>query len=392
MNVDVIWIENDYPFNSPFLRNKYIGLSKSFKAVLFHYGYKRGPNEVPNIRVPAAPLSLLLVLLIRIVFNPLSTLKFISVLKKRHRGKWLKKLILDAVFIGHKVKLIHFEFGTMALGRMYLGEALNCKILVSFRGYDINYFSLGKDSVFTEIWENASSLHFLGNDLRNRAIKRGCPEELNYCTISPAIDLNLFIKGEEYAWDSAINRVKQRGGIKLISVGRLVWKKGYEYAILAVKSLIDAGYQIEYRIIGQGNHKEAIEFMIRELGLQNHIKLLGGLSQKEIVTEMNTADVFLHPAISEGFCNAVIEAQALGLPVITTYADGLRENIEEGETGFAVPVCDYQLLAEKIEMFIQSPDLIKEFGSKGIRRAKTYYNLEDQISKFSNVYNQLING
>lgn len=390
MKVDVIWVENDYPHHSPFLKNKYKGLSASFDGVLFHYGMRKiRKNEIRNFKIPHSYMGLLCLLLIKLITCPLSSLRFISVLRSKHKQNWIRKLVFDSAFIGHSVKLIHFEFGTVALGKMYLGSALKCKLMVSFRGYDINYYKLGQDHIFKEIWEGATMLHFLGNDLRKRALKRGCPEDLPYCIINPAVDLALFSPAN----DDIRTLMKTKHLNKkfvVVSTGRLVWKKGFEYGVLAIKLLLDKGYNIEYRIIGDGNGKESLQFMVEELRLGNSVCLLGHMTHNQIAEELRSADMFLHPAVSEGFCNAVVEAQAVGLPVITTNADGLSENIEVGVTGFSIPIYNYELLAEKIEYLVNNPNERASFGRMGIKRANSLYDLNDQIVKFSEVYNKLI--
>ena len=104
-----------------------------------------------------------------------------------------------------------------------------------------------------------------------------------------------------------------------------------------MKLLADQGLHCEYRIVGDGDYLGAIGFARHQLGLESLVQLLGALGQPEVRDQMLWADVFLHAAVSEGFCNAVIEAQAMMLPVVCSDAGGLSENVVDGETGFVVP-------------------------------------------------------
>ena len=93
--------------------------------------------------------------------------------------------------------------------------------------------------------------------------------------------------------------------------------------------LHERGVEFEYRIIGDGPHREAILFALDELGLLERVELLGARDVREVQEAMRWADVCLHAAVSEGFCVSVIEAQAMGLPIVCTDADGLSENVAD---------------------------------------------------------------
>ena len=134
---------------------------------------------------------------------------------------------------------------------------------------------------------------------------------------------------------------------------------------------------------------ELIEFTIAESGLQEHVKLLGKMNAVQIKSQLQEADVFLHPAISEGFCNAVLEGQYMGLPVVCTDADGLPENIVDNETGFVVPKWDVQAMADKLAWCYHNREQAKQMGEKGVERVAKYFKLEDQLRSFANFYQKL---
>ena len=104
----------------------------------------------------------------------------------------------------------------------------------------------------------------------------------------------------------------------------------------ALKILKNRGLNFEYRVIGEGNYYEALSYATHYLGLKNYIKFLGKKNQKEILNQMDWADIYVQPSIQEGFCNSVVEAQAMGLLIVVSDAQGLIENIVDGETGWVV--------------------------------------------------------
>ncbi len=293
-----------------------------------------------------------------------------------------RRLYLEAELILLRPALIHFEFGALAVDQMHLKELLGSRILVSFRGYDLNFTELKDPRYYEMIWQQADELHFLSEHLWQQAKERGCPPDKPYTLIPPSVDVLYFKRSED--------QPTSQGVIRILSVGRLEWKKGYEYALQAVKLLTERGISCEYRLVGDGNHREALYFARHQLSLENAAFFLGAQPPHEIRTQMNWADIFLHPSLSEGFCNVVIEAQSMELPVVASDAGGLKENVESSVTGFIVRRRDPQALAEKLEMLALDPSLRKKMGTAGRKRALQFFWIEDQIRKFEELYSRLL--
>lgn len=303
-------------------------------------------------------------------------------------GRLFKEAYLDAELIALKPDLVHFEFGSLAVERMALKQRLNCKMTVSFRGYDLNYIGLEQPNFYAPIWQQADGLHLLGQDLWRRAQRRGCPPTMPHVLIPPAIDTTFFTPAAEKLVVEVVGTAERP--LRILSVGRLEWKKGYEYGLQAVRLLKDRGIACQYRIVGEGNYLSAITFARHQLGLVNEVELLGARPRSEVKTQMDWADLFLHPAVSEGFGNAVLEAQAMQLPVVTTDADGLSENVADGVTGFVVPRRNPAALADRLVYLTHHPALWQPFGIAGRRRVLTHFQLNDQITAFTRFYQQIL--
>lgn len=299
----------------------------------------------------------------------------------------LKHFYLDSQIIYLKPDLIHFEFGALAVDRMHLKELLDCRIIVSFRGYDLNFAGLDNPNYYKLIWEQADGLHFLGQDLWKRAQRRGCPTTKRIKLIPPAIDTGLFSCKKEALGN---NTTEKDRPLRILSVGRLEWKKGYEYAMQAVRIALDAGISCEYYIIGGGQYLGPLGFVRHLLGLEAQVHFLGPLPPAEVKLELERADIFLHAAVSEGFGNAVLEAQAMGIPVVTSDAGGLPENVSNGETGFVVSRRNPKALAEKLILLARHPDLRYRLGQAGRQRVLAHFRLENQVRNFAEFYEQVM--
>jgi colanic acid/amylovoran biosynthesis glycosyltransferase len=323
--------------------------------------------------------------LLRCLFDaPSKTVAFLVRARRLGLGVF-RRLYLDAALIRLRSDLMHFEFGALAVDRMDLGEFLDCPIVVSFRGYDLNYVGLEDPAYYAPVWRGAAALHLLGADLWRRAQRRGCPPEKRHVLIPPAIDVAFF--------DPAGNaRRRDTGPFRILSVGRLEWKKGYEDALVALRALLDQGIDCEYRILGDGEFLGALGFARHQLDIEGRVSLLGAGSRDDVRTEMRAADVFLHAAVSEGFCNAVLEAQAMELPVVCTDADGLPENVENGVTGIVVERRNPKALSDALAELAGDPDLRRRMGEAGRARVASRFRTEDQIEAFGQLYRTVLAG
>jgi colanic acid/amylovoran biosynthesis glycosyltransferase len=317
--------------------------------------------------------------------QPATLSRYLRTVAPRFGADSIRRAYLDARLIELAPDLVHFEFGTLSLGRMYLRGALGCPVMVSFRGYDINFVGLEEVDFYRTVWEGADLIHFLGSDLWKRAVRRGCPPEKPHVFIPPAIDTGFFDPGIH------TRGVDPRRDLEILSVGRLVPKKGYEYALSAVAELVERGVRCRYTIIGDGAYLEALTFARHQLGLDGVVQFVGAATRSQVRALMLASDVFLHAAVSEGFCNAVLEAQAMQLPVVCSDADGLPENVRDGETGFVVPRRDSRVLAEKLLTLAETPELRRRFGTAGRRRVTKHFRLQDQIDAWEAVYLSLLN-
>lgn len=334
-----------------------------------------------------AALLLPLVLLRCLFINPRGAWRYLTRGGVQVGLGVFRRLYLDAEILCTQPALVHFEFGTLAADRMYLPQWLGSKALVSFRGFDLNFVALDRPTYYQEVWDKADALHLLGEALWQRAQQRGCPGEKWHALIPPAIDTEFFDPGNRRHRDVAGSTQRP---LRILSVGRLEWKKGYEFALQAVSTLRQRGIHCEYRILGDGTYLEAVAYARHQLGLDETVCLLGSVPSGKVKEHMAWADLLLHAAVSEGFCNAVIEAQAMALPVVCSDADGLAENIEDGQTGFVVPRRNVPALAEKLQLLAEQPLLRQRLGANGRRRVIAKFQMKDQIAAFENLYQNLL--
>lgn len=288
----------------------------------------------------------------------------------------------DAQLAELKPALVHFGYGTLARERMHVGQVNGCKVVVSFRGYDINYFGLDDPHCYDDVWTAADALHLVSEDIWRRAQRRSCPPDKPHLIVTDAVEMRRFTAPERQAEPVGT----QDRPLRIVSVGRLHWKKGYEHALSALQALRERGVHFEYRVLGDGPHREAILFAVDELDLVGPVELLGARDVNEVQEAMRWADVCLHAAVSEGFCVSVIEAQAMGLPIVCTDADGLAENVADGVTGFVVPRREPGALTSRLVELAADPELRLRLGKAARERAERLFDLPRQLDGLESLY------
>ena len=161
------------------------------------------------------------------------------------------------------------------------------------------------------------------------------------------------------------------GTLRVVSVSRLHWVKGYEFALQALAIVRRSGLEIDYTIIGQADDKGMLSVLTtaRDLGLESSVHVRGTRSPAEIVETLRSADVFLLTSLSEGLSTATLEAMAVGLPVVVTDVGGMREAVTDGVDGFVVPPRDPDTIAAALVELAGDAELRRRMGEQGRRRA-----------------------
>jgi glycosyltransferase involved in cell wall biosynthesis len=169
----------------------------------------------------------------------------------------------------------------------------------------------------------------------------------------------------------------------LVSVGRLTKQKGYPYLISAF-SLVKQTLPCRLLIIGSGEDKGTLLQAVNELGLSNDIEFLG--FQRNPFKYMARSGLFILSSLYEGFGNVIVEAMALGLPVISTDCkSGPSEIIENRKNGVLVPIKDEKALAEAI-LDVLTNNGLRRYLCEGARRRSHFFALGPSVEQYSNIF------
>lgn len=319
---------------------------------------------------------------IRLLRHPYRTAKLYQLNRQdgMDNRRNLISLLNAAHLIGFRLDWIHFAFASTAVSVENIGRATGARMAVSIRGFDISLFPLKNPGCYRLLWKRIDRLHYISVALYRRALADGLPPELPAYLIEPAADAGLRDK-------IPTSPAGQDGSIRLLTVGRLTWKKGYVQTLTAMAALKSAGLPFTYRIIGEGEALEEVLYMRRALGLEAEVSLEGRKSHAETLALMADCDLYIQYSVQEGYCNAVVEAQLLGRPCIVSDAEGLPENVVDGVTGWVVPSNDPERLRAKVEEVLSlPPEERARIGRTASDRIAVNYSLETQLAKFIRFY------
>jgi colanic acid/amylovoran biosynthesis glycosyltransferase len=219
-------------------------------------------------------------------------------------------------------------------------------------------------------------------DGKRKLINLGC-KEYKIVVHHMGVDIERFRLKERYFNGSPV---------KVLTVGRLVEKKGLIYAIKAVSLLINKGHKIMYIIAGNGPLKSELNNLIMQLGMIGKIKLIDSVEQSEVKAIMTDFDIFLLPSVTgsdgdqEGIPVVLMEAMSTGMPVISTYHSGIPEIVEDGKSGFLVPERDVNALAGRLEYLIKHPELWSEMGRVGHEFVEKHYDIKKLNKQLVQIY------
>jgi glycosyltransferase involved in cell wall biosynthesis len=179
---------------------------------------------------------------------------------------------------------------------------------------------------------------------------------------------------------------------RIVSVGRLVPKKGLTHLVEACRQLKAAGRHVECVIVGEGEERGALERQIAAGGLRHDVFLAGALSHRATLEVLRSATICALPCVvapdgdRDGLPTVLLEALALGVPVVSTTVSGVPEIIENGATGLLVPPSDAPALMAALDALLRRPDLRSRMALEGRRRARADFNLATSVATLNGLF------
>ena len=239
--------------------------------------------------------------------------------------------------------------------------------------------------LYLSIYRRARKIVACSHLVKERLVGFGAPPE-KIEVLYPAVDLDRFQPGE------APREFLEKKGIAskriLLTVGRLIERKGHDQVIRALPEILRLFPDVLYGIVGIGPHEVRLRELVRSLNLEGHVRFLGKVPDSELVLMYRASSVFVMPSREieagghvEGFGIVYLEANACGRPVIGGRSGGVAEAIREGETGLLVDPSDPREIAEKVIRLLSHPKEAEVMGGRGKEWVRQAFDWERYTEK-----------
>jgi len=332
-------------------------------------------------------------LVLRYFYKKPGSLLKTRLLSGRGKGSILKILCIGFPFLDKKpYDIIHCHFGPNGILGVTLKEmgVFEGKVVTVFHGYDISsYLRKHGHAVYKSLFMRGDMFLPVSERWKNRLIELGCREQ-KIVVHRMGIDTSKFCY--------LPRKQGKDGKVRLLTIARLIEKKGVQYAVQAVADVLKRYSNIEYNIVGDGPVKNTLEDLIKGLNIGNNVKLLGWRQQEEIIELMKNTDILIAPSVvsedgdEEGIPVVLMEALAQGMPVLSTQHSGIPELVQDGESGFLVPERNVNALAEKLAYLVKHPEIWSAMGQAGREYVEKCYNIDTLNDKLVDLYQHLIDG
>jgi len=272
---------------------------------------------------------------------------------------------IEHVLRAENVRLLHAHFGQLGALFVPVARRLAIPLITSFYGKDLSTFATDPawKSRFEALWAYGQRFLVLGPRMADRLKALGCPAE-RISILPIPIDLSQF-------HPPARRPPGPNEPTYILTAGRLIPKKGVDILLRALASLKEM-HRFELWIAGDGPERTRLEGLVNELQLQERVRFLGWRSHSEMIELMKNVHLFVlasrtdpKTGETEGTPTVLLEAQAMELPVVSTFHADIPEIVRNGKTGFLVPEGDVAALSRILDELLRRRDAWMRIGRAG---------------------------
>lgn len=286
--------------------------------------------------------------------------------------------------------IFHCHFGSVGVIGAKLRHILGWKspLVTSFYGIDMTKLveQRGPD-LYSELFEEGELFLPIVKAWVDRLILMNCPPQK--------------IRKHHIGVDCDVFALQSRprsstDPIRVLTVARLVPKKGLHFGIRAVKQLVDRNFAIEYEILGEGPLGRELKALVQNLDLKKHVMFSPAAAQGTVIEKLSRADIFMAPSVTaadgdqEGTPVVLMEAMATGLPVVSTFHSGIPEVVAPDRAGFLVEERDVDGLANALKQLSEDPRLRERMGATGRSIIENDYNIKRLTRQLTSHYSSLL--
>ena len=292
--------------------------------------------------------------------------------------------------------VIHAHFGNVGVRAQGLRDLARLRgpLVTTFHGFDLSHgFRSGRMSRLLSgygvLFRRGDLFLPISDRWRERLIELGCPPD-RIVVHRMGVDLDRFVLRPQAALPDR--------PLRLVSVARLVEKKGISIAIDAVDRLIERGHQVEYTVIGDGPLRAALETRAGEYRATGVIRFMGAVPQDQVAAQLSRANILVAPSLTarngdeEGLPVVIMEAMASGLLVVASKHSGIPELVVDRVTGYLAPEGDPVALATVLAEAAEHRDRWQVMRSAARRAVEEHHDIRKLNAKLMGLFARLAEG
>lgn len=271
--------------------------------------------------------------------------------------------------------VIHCHFGLVGQQVAYLREigAISGRLVTTFHGVDMSSCLDRDPTLYDHLFAHGDLFMPVSEYWRHRLIVHGCDPDrivIHRMGIDPA----------RFPFSSG--RMKLGDPVSVLTIGRLIEKKGIEFGLRAVARLAARGIPLRYDIVGDGPLRSRLQSLVTALGIADRVRFHGPRTHDEVVQHMQRSDVLLAPSVTdeegeqEGIPVTLMEAMATGIPVVSSFHSGIAELVEDGVSGLLLPERDVEGIASALARLLTTPEEGRKFALAARSKVMADYNIE----------------
>lgn len=283
----------------------------------------------------------------------------------------------------NKIDVVLAQYGPAGVHLLDVCNKAKIPLVVHFHGFDasdndtLNHYAQGYQKMFKQ----AHKIIAVSQTMKSKLISLGCPEnKIALITYGPN---NLFFDNNPIFESNTF-----------FAIGRFVDKKAPYLTLMAFNELLKEIPKAKLKMAGSGELLNTCKNMVKAWGIEKNVTFLGVIKPEETIRHMESAIAFVQHSVvadngdSEGTPVAILEAQAAGLPVISTFHAGIPDVVIDEETGFLVQETDIFAMKDAMIKIISNKELAKKMGDNGRERIKKEFTMDDYINKLRVVLNE----
>src|SRR3954470_23493490 len=266
-------------------------------------------------------------------------------------------------------------------------------LVISMHGSDVFVAEQSKLIARVARWcyRAASAITAPSDDLVQRAVRLGAPA--SRCHVVPyGVDPSTFTRIENAGPQLRGELGLPDDSLIIFAVGRMVYKKGFEYLIRAVPAILREHPNARVVLAGGGDLEDKLKSLVRQLGVEKSVIMPGWVSRDKMPLYFSGCDLFVLPSVVDqqgnvdGLPNTLLEAMASAKPVVATNVAGVPLAVKDGDNGLLVPEKQPGELSAAINLLLDAPELRRQYGEASRLRVERELNWQTTARTFVDLY------